>query len=155
MNFGLSLMTEFASSIRFLGSKSVTISLGRRFIPIFLMQKQFEFLSWAVDPSTEVFNGSMFLDHLEKLELLLRLGLKTSTFTPGVLWIALLGIRAAILSTCALLHAASVTISLTIIVWSGFKLSSNRYSRDVSRTLVTRSFMMTTGLIVIGLIDNF
>ena len=51
----------------------------------FSLQEQFKFLSWVADSSTEVFNGSMFLDHLAKLDLLPRLGLKTSTLTPGVL----------------------------------------------------------------------
>ena len=64
MNFGLSLRTELAMFTCLLGSKSVTISSGRLFTPIFSMQNQSEFLSWAVDPSTEVFNGSIFLDHL-------------------------------------------------------------------------------------------
>ena len=127
---------------------------GETFHTHFSMQKQFELLSWAADPSTEVFNGSMFLDHFAKLELLPQLGLKIYTLTPGVMWIALLGVRT-ILSTCALLHAASVTISLTLNVWSVFKLFRKRPSRDVSRTLVTRSCPMTTGIKVIGLIDNF
>ena len=103
----------------------------------------------------EVFNGSMFLDHFAKLELLPWLGLKTSTLTPSVMWMALIGFRTAILSTCALVHAMSETISLTLIVWSGFKLFSERPSRDVSQTPVTRSCPMTTGLRVIGLIGNF
>ena len=97
----------------------------------------------------------MLLHHLAKLELLSRLQLKTSTLTPVVLWIALLGVRKKILLTCVLLHAAYVTISLTIIVWSGFKLFSKRPLHDVSWILVTRSCLMTTGLKVIGLIDNF
>ena len=118
------------------------------------MQKQFKFLSWAADPSTEVFNGSMFLEHSTKLELLPRLGLKISTLTPGVIWIALLGVWK-ILSTFALLHTASVTMSFELIMWSGFKLSSERPLRDVSRTLVMRSYLMTNGLKVIGLIDTF
>ena len=80
------------------------------------MQKQVEFLFWAADLTTEVFNGLMLLDHLAKLKLLPRLGLKTSMLTPGVLWIALLGVRTEILSTCALLHAVSMVISLTLIV---------------------------------------
>ena len=96
----------------------------------------------------------MLLDHFAKLELLLQLGLKTSTLTLGVLWIALLGVRK-ILSTCALLHVASMTISFEWIVWSGFKLSHERLSHHVSRKLVTRSCPMTTGSKVIGPIDNF
>ena len=128
---------------------------GETFHTHFSMQEQFEFLSWAAYPSTEVFNGSIFLNHLVKLELLPRLGLKTSTLTPGLLWIALLGVRTAILSTWEMLHAASVKISLILIVFSGFKLFSERPSRDVSRTLVTMSCPMTTGSRVIGLIDNF
>ena len=118
------------------------------------MQKQFKFLYWAADMSMEVLNGLMFLDHFAKLELILRLGLKTYTLTPGVMWISLLGVRT-IISTCALLHAASVTISLTLIVWSSFKLSRERSSHDVSQTLVTRSCLMTTDSKVIGPIDNF
>ena len=43
---------------------------GETFHTHFLMQKQFEFLSWVSDPSMEVFNGSMLLDHFAKLELL-------------------------------------------------------------------------------------
>ena len=85
MNFGLLLMTEFARFPRLLGSKSATISPGRFFTPILSMQEQFEFLSWAADPSTEVFNGLMLLNHLAKLELLPRLELKKSTLTPGVM----------------------------------------------------------------------
>ena len=126
MNFGLTLRTELARFTRLLGYKSVTISPGRLFKPIFPMQKQFELLFWAEDPSTEVFNGSMFLTHFAKLELLPQIGLKNSTLTPGVLWIALLGVLTVILSNCVVLHAASVTISLTLIVWSGFKLFSER-----------------------------
>ena len=72
---------------------------GETFHTHFSMHKKFKFLSWAADPSTEVFNGFMFLDHFAKLELLPRLGIKTSTLTLGVLWIALLGVRK-ILSTC-------------------------------------------------------
>ena len=155
MNFGLFLRKELVRFTRLLGSKSATISPGRLFTPTSSMQKQFEFLSWAADQSTEVFNGSLFLYHLAKLELLPQIGLKTYTLTPGVLWISLLGFRTAILSTCDLLHAASMTISLTLIVWSGFKLFSKRPSRDVSWTLVTRFCSMTTGLRLIGLIDNF
>ena len=60
MNFRLSLRTELERFTRFLGSKSVTISPGRLFTPIFSMQKQFKFLSWASSPSTEVFNIFMF-----------------------------------------------------------------------------------------------
>ena len=78
-----------------------------------------------------------------------------STLTPGVLWITLLGSRMAILSTCGLSHAASVVISLMLMVLIGFKLFSNRSLRNVSWTLVTRSYQMTTGLILIGLIDIF
>ena len=155
MNFGLSLRTEITMFTRLLGSKSVMISPGRLFTPICSMQKQFKFLSWAADPSTEVFNGLMSLDYLLKLELLPRLGLKTYMLTPGVLWIDLLGVWTDILSTCALFHAASVTISLTLITWSSFKLSSERPSHDVSRTLVTRSCPMMAGSKRIGLIDNF
>ena len=118
------------------------------------MQKHVKLLSWAADPSTEVFNGSMFLNHFAKLELLSRLGLKTSTLNLGVMWIALLGVRT-ILSTSALLHAASVTISFELIVWSGFKISPERPSGNVSQTLVARSCPMRTGSKVIGLIDNF
>ena len=83
MNFGLLLMKEFARFARLLGTKSATISSGRLFTPTFSMQKQSELLYWAADPSTEVFNSSMFLNHLAKLELLPRLGLKISTLTPG------------------------------------------------------------------------
>ena len=118
------------------------------------MQKKFELLSWAAHPSMEVFNGLMFLENFAKLELLPRLGSKTSTLTPGVLLIALLGVRT-ILSTYALFHAASVTISFELIVWSGFKLSPERPSHDVSRTIVSRSCPMTNGSRVIGMIDNF
>ena len=115
MNFGLFPRAELAKFIRLLGSKSVTTSPGRLFTPILSMHKDVELLSWDADPSTEVFNGSMFLDHFAKLELLPPLGLKKSTLTLGVMWIALLGVRT-ILSTCALSHAAPVTISFEIIV---------------------------------------
>ena len=114
------------------------------------MQKQSKFLSWAAYPSTEVFNGSMLLGNFAKLELLLRLGLKTSTLTPGVLCIALLGVRT-ILSTCALFHAVSMTISFELIVWSSLKLFSERPLRDISIPLVMRSSLMTTGLKRTGL----
>ena len=154
MNFGLSLRKELARFTRFLRSKSVTNFPGRLFTQIFPMQKQFKLFSWAADPSTELFNVSMLLDHFSKLELLLRIGLKTSTLNLGVMWIALLGIHT-ILSTCALFHAAPVTIYFELIMWSGFKLSCKRPSRDVSRKLVTRSCLVTTGSKVIGLIDNF
>ena len=70
MNFGLSLMTELARFTRLLGFKSATISPGRLFTPNFLIPEQFEFLSWDTYPSTEVFNGSIFLDNLAKIELL-------------------------------------------------------------------------------------
>ena len=70
MIFGLLLRTELVRFTHLLGSKSATISPGRLFTLIFLMQKHFELLSWAADPATEVFNGSMFLGHLAKLELL-------------------------------------------------------------------------------------
>ena len=95
---------------------------GETFYTNFLMQKHVELLSWAVDLSTEVFNGLMLLDHFVELELLPRLGLKNSTLTLGVMWNALIGVWT-ILSTCALLNTVSVTISFEIIVWSGFKLS--------------------------------
>ena len=83
MNFGISLRREFARFTLTLGSKLATILSGRLFTPTFSMQKQSELLYWAADPSTEVFNSSMFLNHLAKLELLPRLGLKISTLTPG------------------------------------------------------------------------
>ena len=79
MNFGLLLMTEFVRFTRLLGSKSVTISPGRIFTPIFQCKIRFEFISWDAYLSIEVFNGSMFLDHFEKLDLLPQLGLKTFT----------------------------------------------------------------------------
>ena len=144
MNFGLSLMIEFARFTRLLGSKSATISPGRLFTPTFSMPDQFEFLSWAAYPSTEVFNGSMFLDHLAKLELLPRLGLKTSTLTLGC---------TTNLLTWVLSHVASMMISLTL------KLFGERPSRDVSRILVMRSYPMTIGSRTagakrIGLTDN-
>ena len=81
MNFGLSLMMKFARFTRLLGTKSAKFLPGRLFSPTFSMPEKFEFLFWAADPSTEVSNGSMFFDHLAKLELLPRLGLKTSTLT--------------------------------------------------------------------------
>ena len=49
----------------------------------FSMQEKFEFLSWSADPSTKVFKGSIFLDHLAKLELLPWLALKKPMLTPG------------------------------------------------------------------------
>ena len=150
MNFGLLPKTELAEFIRFLGSKSVTILPGILFTLILSVQKDVELRSWAGDPSTEVFNGLMFLNHLAKLEWLPRLGLKTSTLTLGVMCIALLVVRT-ILSTCALSHAAPVTISFELIVWISFKLSRERPSCNVSRTLVTRSCPMTTGSTEIGI----
>ena len=144
MNFGILLMMEFARFTRLLGSKSTTISPGKLFTPTFSMPDQFEFLSWATDPSTEVSNGSMFLDHSAKLEFLPRLGLKTSTLTPGC---------TANLLTWAPSHAVSVTISLTL------KIFCEKPSRDLSRKIVTRSFPMTivsrtAGLKRIGIIDS-
>ena len=127
---------------------------GRLFTPILSMKKDVELIFWDRYPSTSVFNGSVFLDHFAKLELLPRLGLKTSTLTLVFMWIALLGVRT-ILSTCAMLHAASVTISFEQILWRGFKLSCDRPSRNVSRTLVTKSCPMMTGSKVVGLIHNF
>ena len=85
MNFGLLLMMEFARFNRMLGSKLVTISSGRLFTPTLSMHEKSKFLSWVAYPSTEVSNCLMFLDHLVKLELLLRLGLKKYTLTPGFL----------------------------------------------------------------------
>ena len=161
MNFGLSPREKLAKFIRLLGSKSVTASPGRRFTLILSVQKDAKLRYWDRDPSMEVLNGSMFLNHFSKLEWLQRLGLKTSTLTLGKLLVALLGVRT-ILSTCVMLRAAPVTISFEIIVWSGFKLSRERLfrerlSRDVSQTLVTRSCPMTTGSEETGiwLIDNF
>ena len=40
---------------------------GETFHTNFLMQKHVKFLSWYAYLSTEVFNGSMFLDHFAKL----------------------------------------------------------------------------------------
>ena len=87
--------------------------IGETFHTTFSMHEKSELLSWVADPSMEVPNGSMFLDHLVKLEFLPRLGLKTSTLTSGVQ--TLLGFRMFLstgvqlfrmfLSTCALLHA--------------------------------------------------
>ena len=68
-----------------LGSKLVTISSEILFTTTFSMHDKSEFLSWVADPSTEVSNGLMFLDHLAKLEVIPRIGMKTSTLTPGVL----------------------------------------------------------------------
>ena len=70
MNFGTLLMMELARFTRMLGSKLVTISSGRLFAPTISIHEKFEFLSWVVYPSREVSIGSMFLNHLEKLELL-------------------------------------------------------------------------------------
>ena len=67
MNFGILLRTELAKFIRLLGSKSVTISPGRLFTLILSVQNYVELRSWPGDPSTEVLNSSMFLDHSEKL----------------------------------------------------------------------------------------
>ena len=85
MRFGLSPGTKLAKFIRLLGSKSVAILLGRLFTLILSVQKDVKFRSWAGDPSTEVFNGSMFLHHFAKLDWLLQLVLKTSTLTLGVM----------------------------------------------------------------------
>ena len=88
----------------------------------------------------------MFLDHFVKLELIPRLGLKNSTFTPGVP--TLLGFRMFLLSgvqllrmflsTYALLNAAPVTIAFEIIVLSGDKLLGEIFTREFSRKFVTR-----------------
>ena len=165
MNFGLSRRTEFERFTRLLGSKSATILAGRLFTPTFSMHEKSEFLSWVPYPSTEVPNGSMFLDHYMKLELLTRLGLKTYTFTPGVP--ILLGFRIflsydvqlsrMLLSNCMLLHAATVTIAFGIIVFSGYKLFRESSTREFSWTFVTRSCPMThmtAGSKMIGLTDN-
>ena len=92
--------------------------IGDIFTPTFSMHKKSELLSWVAYLSTEVSNGLMFLNHLVKLELLLWLGLETSKFTREVP--TLLGFQMFLstgvqlfqifLSTCALLHAAPVTI---------------------------------------------
>ena len=111
--------------------------IGRLFTPIFSMHEKSEFLSWVADPSTEVFNRLMFLENLMKLELLLRLGLKTSRLTSGVP--TLLGFRMFLstgvkifqmfLSPFTLLHVAPVTISFEIIVLSGTTLQRGLHSR--------------------------
>ena len=120
------------------------------------MQKDVELRSWDGDPSMEVLNGSMFLNHFARLEWIQWLGLKTYTLTLVVMWIALIRVWT-ILSTCALSHAVPVTISFELIVWSGFKLSRERLSHDFSWALMTRSCPMTTGLKGNGiwLINNF
>ena len=97
----------------------------------------------------------MFFDHLVKLELLPRLGLKKSMLTSGVT--ILLGFRR-FLSTCALLHANTVTIFFDLIVLSGDKLFRGSSTQKLSQTFVTRSClmtMMTAGSKRIGLTDNF
>ena len=119
MNFGLLSRTELAWFVRLLGSKSVTTSPGRLFTPILSMKKDVELIYWDADPSTEVFNGLMFIKCFAKLELLPWLGLKISTLTLGVMWISLLGVRK-ILSTCTLSHTAPVTISFKLIFLSFF-----------------------------------
>ena len=150
-NFGISLRKEFARFTRMLGSKSATILSGRLFTPTFPMHEKSEFLSWVADPSTEVSNGLIFLDHLVKLELLPRLGLKTSTFTPRVP--TLQGFRMFLssgvqlfrmfLSTCGLLHAATVTIAFDVIVSSREKLFRESSTRKFSWPFVT-IFCLTT-----------
>ena len=118
------------------------------------MHEKSEFLSWVEDPSMKVSNGSMFLDHLVKLELLQRFGLKNSTFTPGVP--TLLGFQM-FLSTDALLYTAPVTISFGIIVLSEDKLFRKSSTRKFFQTFMTRfcpMTPMTAGLKRIGLTDN-
>ena len=147
MIFGLSLWTEFATFTRMLGSKSATILSGRLFTPTFSMHEKSEFLSWVADLSTEV----SFLNHLVKLEFLLRLELKTSMFTLGVP--TLLGLRIFLspgvqlfqifLSTCTLLHAMPVTIAFNLIVLSVNKIFRETSTRELSWTFVTISCPMT------------
>ena len=61
-----------------------------------------------------------------------------------------------ILSTCTLLRATSVIIFFELIFWIGFKLSRNRPSGNVSRTLVTKSYPMMTVLKKTGIrLDHF
>ena len=157
MNFGIFLIIEFARFTRILGSKLATISSGRLFTSTFSMHKNSEFLSWFADLSTKMSNGSMFLDYLAKLELLTQFGLKTYTLTPGFIRIVLLGLRTLILSTCVMLHTASVTISSELIVLRGDKLFSKIFTHNVSWTLLTRSCLMnlmTAGSKRIGLTDH-
>ena len=148
--FGISLRTEFARFTRMLMSKSATILSGRLFTPTFSMHEKSKFISWVADPSTELSNGSMFLVHLEKLELIPRIGLKTPTLTPGVP--TLLGLQMFLsggvqifrmfLSTCALFHATPITIAFDGIVLSGDKLFRESYTREFSWTFMTRSCPM-------------
>ena len=149
--FGISLRTEFARFTRMLMSKSATILSGRLFTPTFSMHEKSKFISWVADPSTELSNGSMFLVHLEKLELIPRIGLKTPTLTPGVP--TLLGLQMFLsggvqifwmfLSTCALLHAAPIMIAFDVIFLSGDKLFRESSTLEFSRTFVTRSCHQT------------
>ena len=119
------------------------------------MHEKFEFLSGVAEPWTEVFYGSMFPVHFEKLEVLPRLGLKTPTLTPGVpilLWfrIVLSGdvqLRVFLL-TPTLLHAKPITNVFNIFVLSGDKLLRESSTRELSRTFVTGPMppLMTAGL---------
>ena len=147
LNFGLLLRTESAMFNRLPWSKSGTISLRKLFTPYFSMQDKFDFLSCYADPWTEVYNSSMLLVQLHKLEdfVMSRLGLKISSFTPGVPILLLLRqmfllsgdvqLRMFLL-TPALLHCEPITNDFNWFVLRGDKLSRGRSTRKFSRTLV-------------------
>ena len=151
LNFGILLRTELARFTRMIGLKSATILSGKLFTPTFSMHEKSEFLYWVADPSTEVYNSSMFLVHLAKLELLPRLGLKTPLLNPWVptlLWFRIVlsgGVKLfrVFLSTCTMLHAAPITITFDVIFLSGDKLFRESFTRELSWTFVMRSSPMT------------
>ena len=148
-----------------IGSKSATILSRKLSTPTFSMHKKSEFLSWVVDPWTEVSNGSMFPVHLAKLEILPRIGLKTPLLTPGVsillwFWIAISdGVQLRVfLSTPALFHAKPITNAFNVFVLSGDKLLRESSTRKLSSTFMTWSFPMnhmTAGSKSPTLTDNF
>ena len=115
------------------------------------MSKKSKFLSWLVDPWTEVSNGSLFPLQLRKLDFVSRPGLKIPSFTPGVP-ILLIFCRMFLLSgdvqlkmfmlTPTLFHAELITDAFDWFVLSRDKLSRGRSTREFFSTFVTRSFLM-------------
>ena len=119
------------------------------FLLHFFNERQSEFLSWVAEPWTEVFDGLMLPVHLAKLEVLLRLGLKIPSLTPGVpilLWflIVLSGdvqLRV-FLVTPTHLHAEPTTNAFDVFMLSGDKLLREISTHKFYRKFVTRSFPM-------------
>ena len=110
------------------------------------MHDKSKFLSWVADPWTKVSDGSMFPVHLAKLEVVLRLGLKTPSFTPGfpiLLWfrqIVLLSgdvqLRMFLLSP-TLFHVEPIMNAFDVFVLSVHKMLIGSSTREFSRTFVS------------------